>query len=491
MNPWLKNCSLIVITIILTVASYAWSDSLGLTGISMLFLLLVVSIAYNFSASLSVSVAIFSFLTINYLFVEPKFTFQVGHFASWASLLSFLIVSLVITSLVKRLKQQTIQSKQAFLQAEFLRKLAEKLGYAEYLQGMLEDCQDLLQNELGRLILIIKDKTAVKGNYKFSAEQLDAITWVQANGKPLGFGTGNWPESNFWIVPFNRLASDDPVVFVANISHQENTDALNSIRLATDQIAVSYWHLEQKQKAITAENQAREESVRSALLASIAHDMRTPLTSILGAATTINQAELNIKPEEIQRLTAVITSQTRHLVRTTENILSLIRLEALTENNIPMDVQSLEEIVGTVFGLYQHQADAPKLAIRMQVSGLLIYANYDLITLALSNLIENAKQANIDNNLSQAAVQINIGESGGRPYIEVCDDGLGFEAGFNVSNIKKFKSNSAKGFGLGLSIVEAVANLHHAELNFNKANNSGAIVSLVFNKPEIDFKHVG
>lgn len=472
-------------------ASYAWSDRLGLTGISMLFLLLVVGVAYNFSASLSVIVAIFSFLTINYLFVEPKFTFQVGHFASWASLLSFLIVSLVITSLVKRLKHQTIQSKQAFLQAEFLRKLAEKLGRAEHLQGMLEDCQDLLQNEFGRLILIIKDKVAVKGSYKFSAEQLDAIAWVQANGKLLGFGSSNWSESDFWIVPFNRLASYDPVVFVPNINNQENTAALNGIKLATDQIAVSYWHLEQKQKALIAENLAREESVRSALLASIAHDMRTPLTSILGAATTINQPELNIKPEEIQRLTAVITSQARHLVRTTENILSLIRLEALTENTIPMDVQSLEEIVGTVFALYQHQTDAPKLAIHVQASDLLIYANHDLITLALSNLIENAKQANIDNNLPQAVVQINIGESEGRPYIQVCDDGRGFEAGFNVSNIRKFKSNSAKGFGLGLSIVEAVANLHHAELTFNKGSNSGAIVSLVFSKPEIDLKHDG
>jgi two-component system sensor histidine kinase KdpD len=491
LNPWLKNSLLIVVTIIVTVASYAWSDNLGLTGISMLFLLLVVSIAYNFSASLSVTVAIFSFLTINYLFVEPKFTFQVGHFASWASLLSFLIVSLVITSLVKRLKQQTIQSKQAFLQAEFLRKLAEKLGYAEHLQGMLEDCQDLLQSEFGRLVLIIKDKTAVKGDYKFSAEQLDAIAWVQANGKPLGFGTSNWAESDFWIVPFNRLASDDPIVFVPSSGHRENTDVLNSIRLATDQIAVSYWHLEQKQKAITAENQAREESVRSALLASIAHDMRTPLTSILGAATTISQSELDIKPEEIQHLTAVIASQARHLVRTTENILSLIRLEALTENTIPMDMQSLEEIAGTVFALYQHQTDAPKLAIQVKAADLLIYANHDLITLALCNLIENAKQANINNNLSQVAVQINIGDSEGRPYVEVCDDGQGFEAGFNVSNIKKFKSNSAKGFGLGLSIVEAVANLHEAELNFNQGSNGGAIVGIVFNKPEIDLKYVG
>jgi two-component system sensor histidine kinase KdpD len=219
--------------------------------------------------------------------------------------------------------------------------------------------------------------------------------------------------------------------------------------------------------------------------------MRTPLTSILGAATTINQPELNIKPEEIQRLTAVITSQARHLVRTTENILSLIRLEALIENTIPMDVQSLEEIVGTVFALYQHQTDAPRLVIHVQASDLLIYANHDLITLALSNLIENAKQANIDNNLPQAVVKINIGESEGRLYIQVCDDGRGFETGFNVSNIRKFKSNSAKGFGLGLSIVEAVANLHHAELSFNKGSNRGAIVSLVFNKPEIDLQHVG
>lgn len=468
-----------------------WAESLGLTGISMLYLLFVVGIAYHFSPLLTISVAFTSFFVMNYFFVEPRFTLQVGHIASWASLISFLIVSVVITSLVKRLKRETFQSQQAYFRAEFLRKLAEKLTYADSMQSLLEDCQELLQKELCLNAFVVRDGKIFKGNFQLSTEQKNAIAWVQANGKCFGASTDNWSDSNFMILPFNRLKSHDPVLLIPQIGDQKNTKLINTIKLAIDQIAVAYQHLLQKQKTLKAENQAREEAIRGALLASIAHDMRTPLTSILGAATTLNQPDISFKIEEIQHFTSIISSQAKHLARTTENILSLVRLEAVSKDSITMDIQSPEEIVGILADLYQYQTNTARLSIKVNQPDLLIEANSDLVVLALTNLLENAKQANIDNNQPHATIEVVVGESDGKVFIQVCDQGRGFVDGFDVTQIKKFESSRDKGFGLGLSIVEAVANLHHAALIFDKGKNNGAVVSLRFSKADVDLEHVG
>lgn len=477
--------------LVITVIGYRWFESLGFTGISMLYLLFVVGVAYHYSPFITVLSAFTSFFVMNYFYVDPRFTLQIGHIASWTSLMSFLIVSIVITSLVKRLKLETFQSQLAYFRAEFLRKLAEKLTYADNMQIMLQDCQDLLEKEFELSMFVVVDGIAVKGNFQLSTEQNNAIAWAQENGQCFGVGTDNWSDSNALIVPFSRLKSVDPVLFIPHISSTKSIKLLDTLKLAVNQIAVAYQHLLQKEKTLKAESLAREEAIRGALLVSIAHDMRTPLTSILGAATTLNQSDLSFSTNEIQDLTALISSQTKHLARTTENILSLVRLESVSRDSIEMDIQSPEEIVGIVADLYQYQTNAAKLTIKVNQPDLLIEANGDLVVLALTNLIENAKQANMDNNQINAPIEVIVGESDEKVFITISDSGCGFPHEFNKNQIRKFESTREKGFGLGLSIVEAVADLHHAELVFDQAKNNGAIVSLRFCKPELDLANVG
>lgn len=459
----------------------------------MLYLLLVVGVAYFCPASLTMLVAFTSFLLLNYFFVEPTFTFQIAHIASLTSLISFLVVALLITSLVKRLKHETNTSQRAFVRAEFLRQLAETLSHAQCIERILQDCQRMLQEALGRPVFIFTPlhQTSTSQNQAITSEQIQAAAWVQANGKALGMGTGNWPDLNCWIVPFNRLSSHDPVVLVQDVYTLTQGDEFDTLKLATEQIALSYQHLVQKEKTQLAEAQAQEEAIKAALLASIAHDMRTPLTSILGAATTLNQRELTIDTHEMQHLTQLIASQASHLAKTTENILSLVQLESLSQNSISMTLQSPEEIVGILANLYQYQINAPSLSIQVKKPDLLVMANGDLLLLALTNLVENAIQANQEQSRPDAKVEIIVDSNQTQVILSVCDSGQGFPPGFNTTQIKKFASTRSKGFGLGLSIVEAVARIHQASLLFENNHQQGAMVSLVFNKPEIDLQHVG
>jgi len=330
-----------------------------------------------------------------------------------------------------------------------------------------------------------------KNHFQFTQNQIKAIRWSQENGKCFGAGTNNWSDSNFLIIPFNKLKSNDPVLVISEVLDSEIIDSIMSIKLATEQIAIAYQHLLQKQKTAYAEAQAHEEAIKSALLASIAHDMRTPLTSILGAATTLNQDEISFNKVEIKHLTAIITSQAKHLARTTENILSLIRLESMSKDTIEMDIQSPEEIVGILADLYQYQPEPIQLSINVEKPDLLIKANGTLVVLALINLVENARQANIENNCPQAKVEVIVKELSGKVFMQVHDSGPGFPAGFDITKIKKFESSRDNGFGLGLSIVEAVANLHQAELIFDKNKSNGAIVNLIFNKADLDIDNVG
>lgn len=459
----------------------------------MLYLLLVVGVAYFCPASLTMLVAFTSFLLLNYFFVEPTFTFQIAHIASLTSLISFLVVALLITSLVKRLKHETNTSQRAFVRAEFLRQLAETLSHAQSIERILQDCQRMLQEALGRPVFIFTPlhQTSTSQNQAITSEQIQAAAWVQANGKALGMGTGNWPDLNCWIVPFNRLSSHDPIVLVQDVDTLTQGDEFDTLKLATEQIALSYQHLVQKEKTQLAEAQAQEEAIKGALLASIAHDMRTPLTSILGAATTLNQRELTIDTHEMQHLTQLIASQASHLARTTENILSLVRLESLSQDSISMTLQSPEEIVGILVNIYQYQINAPSLSIQVKKPDLLVMANGDLLLLALTNLVENAIQANRAQNLQDAKVEIIVDGNQTQVILSICDSGQGFPPGFNTTQIKKFASTRSKGFGLGLSIVEVVAKIHQASLLFEHNQPQGATVSLVFNKPEIDLQHVG
>lgn len=491
MKTQIIQATFVVIMLVLTTAlSQRFSSILGLTGVAMTYLLLVVAVSYFQSFLSACFTGFFAFLLINYFFITPRFTFQVANVESIASLVSFLLVSLVITSLVKKLRFQTGESMAAYKRADFAKRLAEHLAIADDINTLFQESCHLLSAEFETKVLIgmldSESKFVINSDpNEITLPAHNAMRWVADNGKPIGPFTGNWEASEYWVIPFNRLPSKDPVLIVSNVGAGASLATLNAIKYSVDQIAMAYQRLNNLERAKKAELIAQEEAIQNALLASIAHDMRTPLTSILGAATALGQKNVKLSESQNEHLTALIASQAQHLATTTENILSLIRLESSTSNTIPMALESPEEIIGIVLKLYKDRGDDLNFNVTINEQELLIYANANLLIQALINLIDNAKLSNLSSNV-QDAIQIEVGKKDNRIYISILDNGEGFSDDFNITKIKKFSSTRSKGFGLGLPIVQAIANAHHADLMISKRDIHGACVTLSFVIPEID-----
>jgi len=146
----LQFVSMLILLAIVTAFNYNFFSALGLTGVTLLNLLVVVSAAYFCEFFVALSIDFLAFLAINYFFTEPRYTFEVAHIESLTSLVYFFIVSTVITSLVKQLKYESQQSLINARRAEFARTLAERLALANNIDSLLLGTCKLLQQEFNK-----------------------------------------------------------------------------------------------------------------------------------------------------------------------------------------------------------------------------------------------------------------------------------------------------------------------------------------------------
>ena len=480
-----------------TLANHTLFSLLGYTGISMVYLLCVVLAADFFTFLTSLFTAIAAFLSINYFFVTPRYTFQVENIESWATLIGFLVVSIVIASLAKRLKSQTAQSLIAAKHAEFSRVLAEHLALAIDTNTLLSQAAKLLEMEFGKNIAIAECDIQsnenpyhiTHGSQMLQIEQ-SALIWVATTGKAMGPATTNWQESSVWAIPFSRLPSELPILLMNAIQPLQAHETLLALSACVEQVSMAFQRLANIQRANAAEKLAQEEAIQSALLASISHDMRTPLTSILGAATALLEKQVQLDAEQTHQLTALIAAEAQQLATSTENILSLVWLESSAKQAIPLDWQSPEEIIGLVLARYKarasvHHKPIPLLITDIKSSELLIKANAHLLIQAIINLVDNAYHVHQGNEPIMIEVRSITNKSEEQISICVKDRGTGFNKDFDVSRIKKFAHHAEnkagnKGFGLGLAIVQAIATLHNASLEIKPRVNGGSSVALVF-----------
>ena len=230
-----------------------------------------------------------------------------------------------------------------------------------------------------------------------------------------------------------------------------------------------------------AREQAQTQGVRNALLAAISHDYRTPLATIMGAASSLDEQAERLSVEQRRRLARSIVDETAQLSRLTDNTLQLARLDA-PGVKLRCDWESAEEIVGAALRHARRRDPERRVRARLEPELPLLWCDALLISQLLDNLVDNALK------YSQTSVEIVVRRQADRVVLAVRDRGPGVAPAWRERIFEVFQRGAEStpgagpssidlaarpGAGVGLAVCRAIARAHDGELRLRPRGHGG------------------
>ena len=237
--------------------------------------------------------------------------------------------------------------------------------------------------------------------------------------------------------------------------------------------------LEQKQEVIV---ESEKEKMRGNLLRAISHDLRTPLTAILGSASVIRDSE-NISEETVKELADGIYNDSNWLIRMVENLLYVTRISG-EGTKLKKTDEVVEEIVGEAVGRVKHKYPEADIKIKIPDDVLIVPMDSMLIEQVLINLIENSLKYAEDN----GRVWVDVWENDSRAYFKVSDRGKGIPESM-MKNLfimgKAYQdTHNSRGMGIGLCLCKSIINSHGGNIEAENNEYGGASFTFWLNIEE-------
>ncbi len=437
-------------------------------------------------------------LAFNWQFVPPRGTFAVDGGQNLLLLGAMALVNAVITGLMARLRTQARQARHHQQQAEQLRSLGdalrdatEPLAHAGALQSALaalvgapaalllcRDSPDIAKPESPESVMRLGDT---------DADEAAGLWHCLRQGQAMGPGSGHHDTLAQWYLPLRgRQATLGAAVLRLPAAGRTDEALRSHAQALCDQMGVALQRVAAARAAQQAHEQAQLQAVRNALLAAISHDYRTPLATILGAASSLQDQSERLDPAQRHRLAARIVQETEHLRRLTDNTLQLARLDA-PGVTLRLDWESAEEIVGTVLRRARQRAPERTLRARLEPGLPLLRCDAMLLTQLLDNLVENA----FNHTPPASPVEILVRRDGAAVVLAVRDRGPGVAPAWRERIFEVFQrgddsarpaaasgstepGTSRRGAGVGLAVCRAIAQAHGGELRLRARGSGGS-----------------
>jgi len=429
-------------------------------------------------------VALFAF---NWAFVPPRGTFTINLHQHTVLMIAMMLVNIIIAGLMVFLREQSRRAHAYAQAAEELRIWGDKLRDADEPGLLLEDLHQALERLYGEKVnhpvtLVALDgelptdnvPAALRHIGSVNLEHEEALWHCLRSGQALGPGTGHYQELDALYLPLRGRSMTSGAAMITGIHSADEFSVLTQAQALCDQMgaALERHHIQQRERQ--ARDQAQAQTVRNTLLAAISHDYRTPLATIMGAASSLDQQSERLSDTQRQQLARSIVDEADRLRRLTNNVLQLARLDAIGVS-IQGDWESAEEIIGSVMRRMRGHDPQQRLNTKLEPDLPLLWGD----SLLLSQLLENL----IDNSLKYSPPESPINVSA---YVDklhlvlaVRDQGTGIAAADYEQIFEVFqrgdhrKTGGAGGTGIGLALCRAIARAHGGELEFH-ATAAGA-----------------
>jgi two-component system sensor histidine kinase KdpD len=482
-----------------------------LANISMIYLLMVVALAVWAGSGPAVVASIAAFLAYDWFFIKPVGRLTVGDPSEWLALFLFLVVALIAGQLAARLRRSAAEARARARETTALYELSMEILRDARLEHVLNVIAE-------RMVQILELKSAcifltgVDGQGRIAAEAGDSLDarerherdlnarWVLETGvganrfSVAGKGRVTCPIDQPELLsrgPVTLLATFIPVVLggqslgtVAVTYREKKAEFDDETRHLLDAFVAQTALAVGRAKLAAEEEKARaaaeSERMQTVFLASVSHDLRTPLTSIKAAAESLQEDAVVRHDEPHRELASAIDREASRLDRLVGNLLEISRIEAggLPLRKIPED---LSELAGTVVGRVTPMLGGRRLNVAIPDDLPLISLDPVEMDRVLTNLLENAikvsppdSEIDLSARISGGLVEIRVRNTG--PILSDEDRRRIFDKFYR----QDVGSSGPRGVGLGLAICKGIVEAHEGKIS---VENEPDGVSFVIDLP--------
>lgn len=480
---WRRYLAALGVTLACTLVAAVMYPYFDLTNLVMVYLLGGTVAALRLGRGPASLTAFANVAAFDFCFVPPRFSFAVSDFQYLVTFGVMLGITLVIGSLVANVRAQTRVAGARERRTALLYGMSRELAANRSLDTLSRVAvRHVAETFASRAVVLVPDPSGRLHHPKGSAlpeslhgADLSIAQWVYDHGKPAGLGTDTLPAAPVQYVPLEGSRGVLGVLGV--LPTQRRRLMLPEQRHLLDtfagQIALA---LERAQLAAQAERariHAETESVRNTLLASISHDLRTPLSVISGASSALGDPALGLDDGARAALIQSIEAKAHEMSEIIGNVLDLMRFES-GEVVLRRDWQDVDELVGIAMNRLEGRLAARAVVVEIPADLPPVYVDGPLLIQVLVNLLENV----VRHTPASARIEVRASTEPGWVRVIVDDDGPGLPSGDPQLLFAKFQrgrvESDAGGAGLGLAICRAIVGAHGGEITAGPRPGGGA-----------------
>ena len=474
----------------------ALDDQIDLANKALVLVLTAAVAAIWSSPWISLVASAAAVLAFNFSFVPPRGAFTVDLYQHALLLVTMLSVSWIVALLVARLRWHAAQATLHALRSDQLRRLGDALRAAADLASRTSALQEALSGIGGASTALLlaggpdEDAAADRPARTFGSATSDEAAGLRLclqEGRALGPATGRHEEQAAWYLPLRGRQGIYGAALVRLRAGQDRDGGLlEHAQALCDQMGAAVEQAGAVQAAAAAREQAHAQALRNTLLAAISHDHRTPLATILGAASALHDQGERLSATQRRQLASTIVDEAAQLARLTDNTLQLARLGAVGLA-LQRDWESVEEMVGTVLRRVRQRGPGQRIVACVEPGLPLLRCDAVLMVQLLDNLVDNA----LKHGACDSPVELVARRVGQSVVIAVRDRGPGVPLPLRERIFETFQRGDAavgpddvdraprRGAGVGLALCRAIARAHGGELRLRPRHRGGASFELV------------
>ena len=461
-----------------------------LSNIIMLYLLGVTGVAFRYGRGPSIVASVLSVAAFDFFFVQPYLTFAISDVQYLLTFGVMLVVGLVISTLTVQVRAQADLARQRERRTASLyamtRELASTRGLENLLQAAAYHISDVFESQTALLLPDSANKVQplVGRDWSFASDprEIGTAQWVYEHSQTAGMNTDTLPSAQATYLPLVATRGTVGVLAIRPTDQRRllDPDQMHLLETFANQTTVAIERAHLSDEAQHATVQIETERLRNSLLSSVSHDLRTPLASITGAASTLLESDGALPAATRHELVQTIAEEGERLNRLLTNLLEMTRLEA-GAIQLNKEWQPLEEVIGSALAHLDRQLGTRPITTDLPHDLPLVPLDSVLIEQVLVNLLENALKYTPAN----SAIAISAQRNDDAVVVQIADNGAGLPDAARSQIFDKFyqvrpengKPLNIGGVGLGLAICRGIVEAHGGVIWADNRPRGGAVFS--------------